>query len=233
MSHSSFNYNVSTISSCNPRYQWRLSNVLVTSRHIMWWRRHSPSPDMKRRCWIPWRTESANVKLTKALMFRWSTRDNQESYWDCRGSDGKVSGRVEGREMVRYEKYSWRFNWSVFGFREGEGKRRPGTTDIQVKGESREVGMTELELEAQHERDTRQDAEMWGGTEREGCEHKWQRRQNVRQRERYRGAQAGRQVINHPKNINMYVESNPETTSASSRDNSCGSLSSVRPSTDS
>lgn len=28
-------------------------------------------------------------------MLRWSTRDNQESYWDCRGSDGKVSVREE------------------------------------------------------------------------------------------------------------------------------------------
>lgn len=47
-------------------------------------------------------------------------------------------------------------------FREGKGKRRPRRIDIQVKGESREVSMTELELEAQRERDTRQDAEMWG-----------------------------------------------------------------------
>lgn len=166
---------------------------LVTNRH-----RHWPSPEMKRRCWIPWRTELANVKLTKALMFRWSTRDNQESYWDCRGSDGKVPGRVEENKIVWGEKYSWQFNRSMLGFREGKGKRRPRRIDMQVK-ESREVGMTELELEAQRERDTRQDVEMWGGTERERCKHKWQRRQNVRQRERYRGAQTGRQVINHPK----------------------------------
>ena len=70
---------------------------------LQWWWWHWPSPEMKRRCWTPWRTESANVKLTKALMLRWSTRDNQESYWDCRGSDGKVSGG-EG-EAEWHEKY--------------------------------------------------------------------------------------------------------------------------------
>lgn len=59
----------------------------------------------------------------------------------------------------------------MLGFREGKGKRRPRRIDMQVK-ESREVGMTELELEAQRERDTRQDVEMWGGTERERCKHK-------------------------------------------------------------
>lgn len=99
-------------------------------------------------------------------MFRWSTRDNQESYWDCRGSDGKVPERVEENKMVRHEKYDRQFNRSILEFREGKGKRRPRTIDIQVKGKSREVSMTELELEAQRERDTRQDAEMWGGTEK-------------------------------------------------------------------
>lgn len=57
-------------------------------------------------------------------------------------------------------------------FRDGKGKRRPRTIDIQVKGGSREASMTELELEAQRESDTRQDAEMWGGTERERGKHK-------------------------------------------------------------
>ena len=46
---------------------------------------------MKSRCCTPWRTEVASVRLTKALMLRWSTRESQESYWDCRGSDGRVS----------------------------------------------------------------------------------------------------------------------------------------------
>lgn len=75
---------------------------LLTNRDIfvvMWW--HWPSPEMKSRCWTPWRTESANVKLTKDLMLRLSTRDNQESYWDCRGSDGRVSGKVEERGEKR------------------------------------------------------------------------------------------------------------------------------------
>lgn len=49
---------------------------------------------------------------------------------------------------------------------------RPRTSDIQDKGESIEVGVTELELEAQSVRDMRQDAEMCGSTERERCSHK-------------------------------------------------------------
>lgn len=35
----------------------------------------------------------ASVRLTKALMLRWSTSDSQESYWDCRGSDGSEADR--------------------------------------------------------------------------------------------------------------------------------------------
>lgn len=59
-----------------------------------------PSPEMKSKCWTPWRTESAKVRLTKALMLRWSTRDNQESYWDCSGSDGRVSaGKTNWRKV--------------------------------------------------------------------------------------------------------------------------------------
>lgn len=168
-----------------------------------WW--HWPSPEMKRRCWTPWRTESANVRLTKDLMFRWSTRDNQESYWDCRGSDGKVSGRKSKKNGMRWEIYGADSPTDVcLDSEKVKEKRWPRTIDTQVKGESGEVRMTELELKAQRERDKRRDAEMLGG-QREGerCEHKRQRRQNVRQREKYRAAQTGRQVINHPKKTSI------------------------------
>lgn len=148
------------------------------------------------------------------------------------GRTVKCLGGGEKNKTVQHEKYRWLLNWSIMGFREGNGMTGPKTTDIQVKVERREVGMTELELEAQHERDMRQDAEMRGGTERERSKHKWQRRQNARQTERYRGAQASRQAINHPKNINMYVENNPEA-SASFREDSWGSLSCVWISSDS
>src|SRR4029434_6595994 len=63
-----------------------------------------PSPEMKSRCWTPCLMELASVRLTKALMFRWSTRDNQESYWHWRGSEGNTSverWRERGRERER------------------------------------------------------------------------------------------------------------------------------------
>lgn len=54
---------------------------------------YSPKPEMKRSCWVPCRTESERVRLTKALTFNLSTSWSHESDCACRGSAGSESKR--------------------------------------------------------------------------------------------------------------------------------------------
>lgn len=98
---------------------------------------------MKRRCCIPWRTELASVRLTKALMLRWSTSDSQESYWDCRGSDGSVADRErEWRGFGELKKKLQKNSVSILGKVEvAVRKRRAGESETRVETSADRAGI--------------------------------------------------------------------------------------------